>query len=60
LIPNVRVEYDLTKLPISSSAASASVCAGVRTGANYGVKTGGIAALLNRRQHRDCRRKFLN
>jgi hypothetical protein len=51
LIPSVRVEYDLTELPISSSAASASVCAGVRTGANYGVKTGGIAALLNRRQH---------
>ena len=27
------------------------MCADVGTGALYGVKTGGIAALLNRRQH---------
>ena len=28
------------------------VCAGAGTGAHYGVKTGGIAALLNRRQQK--------
>ena len=43
-------EYDSTGLPASSPAASTPVCAGVRTGDNHGVKTGGNAALLNRRQ----------
>src|SRR5713226_3928702 len=52
--PRRRFEYDLTGLPALSPAASAPVCAAVRTGANHGVKTGEIAALLNRRQQRDA------
>src|SRR5262245_9389457 len=51
-------EYDLTGVPASSLAASAPVCTGVGTGAPYGVKTGGIAALLNRRQQTSQRREL--
>jgi len=50
--PRHRSEYDFTGLPTSSPAATALVCAGARAGDDYGVKTGGIAALLNRRQHK--------
>jgi hypothetical protein len=35
-----------------SPAADASVCPDPQIQVQYGVKTGGIAALLNRRQHR--------
>ena len=48
--PACRSEYASTGLPVSSPAVSAPVCADVETGAAYGVKTGGIAALLNWRQ----------
>jgi hypothetical protein len=39
-------------------AVSAPVCADVETGADYDVKTGGIAALLSWRQHLAERRRF--
>ena len=48
--PGCRSEYAPIGLPVSSPAVSALVCADLETGTDYGVKTGGIAAFLNRRQ----------